>query len=173
LVVLLAVSALQLINLSKAQTVTKPSIPDYTLKLVSHPYDVAPVTTIDPYTGKTVTTQQGFHVENQSVEITIKNQALPKLDNGNYASLYYNVSYKGHFATDWNYIGYSIDDDLHLKQSNADYTVISFASSLPVEGQMDFRVQAQIGQYFEVFMPCNLWINIFTTLPGKLADGAT
>ena len=70
-------------NYTKVQASTnineipKPSIPEFTLKLVANPYDVPPTnsTKIDPYTGEeTVTIIPGYHVENKLIEITIRNQ---------------------------------------------------------------------------------------------------
>jgi hypothetical protein len=165
IVVLLITSSLLIIKFANAQTIPKPSIPEFTLKLVSHPYDVAPETTIDPYTGKTVITQHGYHVENKTVEITIKNQVLPKLSDSNY--LYYNVSYKGQYGTEWKYFGYSQYEPI-IRQSNSDYTIINF-ENLPVEGQMDFRVQAQIGYYSEIFYPMQFMDTHFYTFIGEVS----
>ena len=58
-------------------SISKPSVPEFSVRIVAYPYDVPPetTTTIDEYTGKeTTTTQPGYHVENKSIEITIKNQ---------------------------------------------------------------------------------------------------
>jgi len=83
----------------------KPSVPEFTLKVVEYPYDVAPTTTADPYTGKTVTTQADYHVENKSIEITIINQPFSPYDDANdkRISLYYNVTVKGHYEDNWDY----------------------------------------------------------------------
>ena len=82
---LLLIIALMASNLIAVQALTiddipKPLTPEFTVKIVAHPYDVPPktTTTIDQYTGKeTTTTQPGYHVENKSIEITIKNQPSP------------------------------------------------------------------------------------------------
>jgi hypothetical protein len=151
LLTLIIASSLTMVKPSFAQTsMPKPSVPEFTIKLVAHPYDVAPVTTTDPYTGKTITQHYGYHVENKSVKITIKNSPLPKLSDDNNARLYYNVSYKGHFEADWNFFSYDSNTRWFIAQSDSDFTIISF-SDLPDVGQMDFRVQAQIGNYTERF----------------------
>ncbi|MCJ7763000.1 hypothetical protein MUP38_06065, partial [Candidatus Bathyarchaeota archaeon] len=65
-IVILTVSSLKVGNFALA-SITKPSVPEFTVKLADHSYDVPPSTTAttDPYTGKqTVTTQPGYHVEN-------------------------------------------------------------------------------------------------------------
>jgi hypothetical protein len=146
--------------------ITKPSVPEFTVKLVAHPYDVPTTYSIDPYTGENIT-HPGYHVENKSIEVTIKNQPFsPYKDaNGNYIGLYYNVSYKGHYGNDWsyypNYGGW-------YPASHSDYVVIAFSfggnnqssytSSSQAElganispgGQADFRVQAIIGNVTEI-----------------------
>ena len=62
----------------------KLATPEFSVKLVSHPYDVPTTTTVwvDPYTGeKTTTTNQGYHVENRSIEITRTKRLRRKLIN--------------------------------------------------------------------------------------------
>ncbi len=85
LILILATSSLMLVHFSYAST---PSVPEFTVQIAAHPYDVPPTTTtiIDPYTGKeTVTTHAGYHVENKSIEVRIKN---------NLGASYYNFRYK-------------------------------------------------------------------------------
>jgi hypothetical protein len=156
MVALLVASSLVLVGSVSAQSITKPSIPEFTLKLIDYSYDVPSrtTTTTDPYTGKqTVTTHTGYHVENFTIDITVKNQQFNPSSNQNSISLYYNVSYKGHYADEWRYYPsgmYAFDSDVWprlLPQSSSDYTVISLGG--PDEGQMDIRVQAQLGYYDE------------------------
>jgi hypothetical protein len=164
LVVILAVSNLMKVESAISQTIPKPSVPEYTLKLVDHSYDVpsTTITSTDPYTGKqTVTTHPGYRVQNKSIEVTIKNQQFTpySIDNQHTIYLFYNFSYKGHYASDWNYYpsngSYAWDSDAatNIPQSTSDYTVIPFTA--PTEGQMDFRVQAQIGYYdsYQEYIP--------------------
>ena len=76
---LLAFSSLSVVSSVFAQSIPKPSVPEFTLKYIDNSYDVPPstTTTIDQYTGKEiVTTTPGYHVENKSIEITITNQPL-------------------------------------------------------------------------------------------------
>ena len=143
-----------MVESATAKTIPKPSIPEFTLSIVSHSYDVAPTTTIDPFTGNTVSTQAGYHVENKSIEITIKNQPFTAFTDkiGHYIILYYNVSYKGHYGADWNYYSYDSLTKYFVKQSDSDYTTIPF-TQIPTEGQMDFRLQALIGFYTETGHP--------------------
>jgi hypothetical protein len=138
-------------------SVPKPSMPEFTLKYVDTSYDVpsTTTTTTDPYTGKqTVTTTPSYHVENGTVEVTIENQEFTPylIDNQRTIYLFYNVSYKGHYEEEWTYYpsgSYTRDSTraVWIRQSSSECTVVSFKA--PPEGQMDFRVQAQIGYYTE------------------------
>ena len=117
LVVILAVSSLMMVESASAQSIPKPSVPEFTLKYVDNSYDVPPMTTssTDPYTGKvTFTTIPGYHVENKSVEITIKNQPFTSYlnENGSRVWLFYYVAVKGHFEN-WSY---HLDANYWLKQ---------------------------------------------------------
>jgi hypothetical protein len=87
-----------------AQSIPKPTVPEFTLKYVDHSYDVPPTYETDPYTGKTVLTQAGYHVQNNSVELIIKNQPYHSYtnENGSRIWLYYLVAVKGHFDN-WKY----------------------------------------------------------------------
>lgn len=134
-----------------AQTPTPPpvptpkhSIPEFTLKLADHSYDVPPSTTTT-YTGKqTVTTQPGYHVENKTIDITIKNQ--PFVSSSNLTNLYYDVRVKGHFEENWTELYPYSDDsrpDLQL-QSASENTLISTPQDYPAGGQVDFQVEAII-----------------------------
>ena len=70
-VFVLTASSLIIVKPTWAQT--KPSVPEFTVKLEDHSYDVLTTYSIDPYTGENVT-HAGYHVENKTIEVTIKNQ---------------------------------------------------------------------------------------------------
>jgi hypothetical protein len=159
LVVILAVSSLMLVESVSAQAITKPSIPEFTVKYVDRSYDTQPTYGYDQYTGKTVITKPSEHVDNRTIEIKIKNQPFtPFTDqSGNTINLLYNVQYKGSFGQEWSSMfgersewagtvdpygtyGYPTQD------SSSQYTTISY--SLPwnmVEGQMDIQLEALKG----------------------------
>jgi hypothetical protein len=149
LIVVLAVSSLIAVKPAPAEaSIPKPSVPEFTLKLADHSYDVPPstITATDPYTGKqTVTTKPGYHVENKTIEITIKNQ--PFVSSSNLTNLYYDVRVKGHFGENWTEL-YSYSEvtvgNLPL-QSASENTVISTPQDYPAGGQVDFQVEAIIG----------------------------
>ena len=140
-----------------------PAVPEFTVELADHSYDVpsSTTTTIDPYTGKqNVTTKPGYHVENKTIEITIKNQPFISTNiDGNTTHLFYAIRWKGHFE-DWpdKYYLSGIDYNYYLNNygvpaSNSDYTVktytlASFGNVPEEQGQVDFQVKAQVGYSF-------------------------
>ena len=115
---------------------SKPSVPEFTVKLVDNSYDVPPTQTIDPYKG--TITQPGYHVENKEIEITIKNQNL---------GVMYNVRTKGHFEQEWRERFYAPPgNSRYPEQSNGQYTVITLHTNMYPDGaQVDVQVEAMIG----------------------------
>jgi hypothetical protein len=150
---------------SATASITKPSVPEFTLKYVVDAFDVAPTYKTDPYTGKSVIDQEGFHVQNNTLQITIKNQPFTSQadSSGNYTTLYYAVAFKGHYEDRWQYNPYnalekgsssdgpmsSMRGGSYIDASHSDYTVISLSNwqsgNIPDGGQIDIRVQALIG----------------------------
>jgi hypothetical protein len=106
-VVILAISSLITVESASAQSIPKPSVPEFIVRYVDHSYDEPAIYDVDPYTGKTVVTQGGYHVQNNSVELIIKNQPYHSYrnENGSLVWLYYNIAIKGHFeqwtTEDW------------------------------------------------------------------------
>ena len=152
---LLSLSGLVMVGSVSAQSIPKPSIPEFTIEIVSAPYDVAPsnTTTIDPYTGEeTVTTQPGYHVENITTQIWIKNQPftpyeIQENDVNWTINLFYNIRLKGHFSQEWGYYRlYNGSTDGNLRQEyGSEFTVVLIDSYLPSEGKVDFQIEALIG----------------------------
>jgi hypothetical protein len=131
LVVVLSISSLIIAKPAYAQTFPKPSVPEFTVRIASYPYDVPPTTptyTINPYTGEqeqATSGASGYHVENKSIEITIENQPFTPYnltsytvnfrDEDNFSRItgsqtfnesktvnfYYNIEVKGHFEDNW------------------------------------------------------------------------
>lgn len=153
MVAVLAVSSLIAVKSLPSLAISKPSVPEILdISFSAHPYDVPPVTSIDPYTGKNITTQAGHRVENKTIDFTVKNQPFTPYTNaqGNYIGLYYQVSHKGHYEESWSTPGKP------FAASSGDFTILAIPSGVlsgPPEGKMDFRVRAGIGyvtswQYF-------------------------
>jgi len=144
-----------------AQKPSKPSVPQFSVQLVSHPYDVPPTatTTFDSSNWKETTiTVPGYRVENKSIELTIKNQpfkpyVIHTSERDYDVKLDYIVEVKNHFADDQSWQepnGYGI-------QLTSQYTILSYTrrnlyftewagiNDFPVGSQLDFRVKARIG----------------------------
>ena len=183
---------LPIIKPAFAQSIPKPSVPEFSVKYVDNSYDVPPTYGTDQYTGQTVIKQAGYHVDNRSIELTIKNQPFtPSNDSsGHIIGLYYNFRYKGNYTNDWTYYpedsngqsvlhyngGLGNDEEMYppiYSASNSDYKVIPLGLSLlgppvgsqaiPNEANVDFQVQAMIG-YFAI----NNYGYVILT--GKLSD---
>jgi hypothetical protein len=147
LILIITISSLSLmmIKLVNAQT-SKPSVPEFTLKLVDYSSDT------------------------RAIELTIKNQPFVSYkDNGQIISLYYNVHFKLHDSDSWIAMYYC--GDVFPTPSSSDYTKLDYPlqltsagdssyyllvyrentgyynimSSISFNGQIDFRVQAMEG----------------------------
>jgi len=157
---------------ASAQSIPSLSAPTFTVSFADNSYNSSATYGIDPYTGKTVITEGGYFVQNKSIELSIKNQPFtPYTDaNGNYVSMYYNISEKGHFGSDWYYYDtyqgywYNYDTYRFLEASNQSNTVLIFDFNgnndtsyekpycvnlvdFPDGSQVDFRVQAYVAYF--------------------------
>lgn len=82
MVAVLAVSSLIAVKSLPSLAISKPSVPEILdISFSAHSYDVPPVTSIDPYTGKNITTQAGHRVENKTIDFTVKNQPFTPYTN--------------------------------------------------------------------------------------------
>jgi hypothetical protein len=180
LVVILLVSILWTITSSCAQTtpditpypeIPKPSVPQFTVKLIDSSYDIPASTSIDPYTGQTIT-QPSKHFEARTIEIRIKNEAFTlfevKLGTSNWtASLMYDVQWKGHYEKEWHslasdgYLGGDSDGSETVVTRQGEYSSTEglkmdaqgmYATFTP-NSQLDFQVQAKIGFIHRVVSP--------------------
>jgi hypothetical protein len=163
LILIIAMSCLTLLTVkpTSAQTIPKPSAPEFTVKYVDRSYDTLPTYDVDQYTGKTVITKPSEHVDNRTIEIKIKNQPFtPFTDqNGNNINLLYNVRYKGSFGQEWTSLfgersewanSGTIDPyrayGYPTQNPDDQYTTISFTLYWNmVEGEMDIQVEALVG----------------------------
>jgi len=140
-----------------AQSIPTPAAPTFTAAFVPASYSV---TTTDPYTGVSTTTQ----VDNSTIELTIKNQPFDYPANYH---LYYDVQVKPHFGGNWTnlnpteslfsgsnltlaqYISTVYSSLSSLPESNSAYTTISYSPTsvgVPFQGgQVDFQVSAVVG----------------------------
>jgi hypothetical protein len=140
-IAVLLLSGLVVVEAVSAQSVPTPSVPEFTVEFFDNSYDVPASYEID------------YHVENKTIQLTIKNQ--PHSSSYDY---YYNVRVKGHFSGIWHVL-FSSDDSPEM--SGSEFTVITFSSSgddvfrnidsvdfeAPSGGEVDFQVQAFVGYY--------------------------
>jgi hypothetical protein len=144
-----------LIKPASAQLAPKPSVPEFTLKFVDYSYDIPSRTSVDPYTGKTIS-YPADRVINYTAQISIKNQPFtPKFYPDTNTSLFYNIQAKGHYTNTWTEV-YTSDTFINTPgnqnytqynypaQSNSEYTILSIPYNYPIDGTVDFRVQAII-----------------------------
>jgi hypothetical protein len=157
LVVILIVSSLMMVNSVNAQTnlnIPTPAVPEFSVGVVDHSYDVPTTTTtsIDPYTGEEKTiVHQGYHVNNFTVDITIKNQ--PFTSDNELIDLFFNIRQKGHYEQNWTdlfHISKGVNGNSLLRQSHNQFTVYSFFKEYPAHGVVEFQVEAfiAVGQKF-------------------------
>lgn len=160
LTALLTVSSLLITSVHSE--VTKPSIPDFTTRLVDNSYDVLTTYSTDPYTGSTIT-HPAHRVTNQSVELVIKNQPFVSTTiEGWSTSFFYNVRMKGHYGEDWLTL-YNPTVTPYYAQLDSENTVISLPysvsdahlsvgplSGLPLNTEIDFQVEALAGYVHRV-----------------------
>lgn len=181
LILLIALPSLTLLTSKPvtAQASVTPSVPEFSLKVIDNSYDVPPhpSSTNDPDTGDPIpTTVPGYHVDNKTIQITIKNQPFtPDSSNDKTNNLYYNFSYRGHNEDEWQYYtihGYESGDDepQFYSQSTSGYTVIEIEA--PSSGEIDFRVRAQIGYYFTYFgdMLSQIWGHYGFSFEGQVSS---
>lgn len=129
--------------LPKWSLVPQPMAPEFSLSLEAYPYEVAPVYSLDPYTGENVTLSKGYTVKNNTIIITIQNQPAISAFNGNGYSFGYDVRVKGHYGENWKSIYSSaprsagnlpgVSDSLHtvLRVPTDEY---------PTGSELDFQV---------------------------------
>ncbi|MCW4046781.1 MAG: hypothetical protein NWE99_04365 [Candidatus Bathyarchaeota archaeon] len=164
LIAMLAASSLIMIEYAFSQSIPKPSVPEFTVKYIDSSYYVpptTPTTTIDPYTGQTITQGGGGgYVEGaKKIEIRIKNQPVTN----NSLQYFFNVRVKGHFSQDWTVIDQwdkeAGSTDLYVfnpypeQNYSSQYTILTYHEGIPSKGQMDFQVRALIGHVDRVGDP--------------------
>ena len=96
IVVILAVSSLIMIDPASAQTIPTLTIPQFTVKFVNASYTV---TTTNSYTGQSQTQL----INNNSIEITIKNQPFDYSNNGLTYQISFNIRVEPHFSNTGNW----------------------------------------------------------------------
>lgn len=127
-------------------TINKPSVPEFSVKLVEGPYDV-PSSYVISASGQNFTVP-GVHIDRRAVVITIKNQPFTPYYDANSGwniSFYYNARMKLHSAENWTTLNSA--EDLPLR-TDSEYTTLVITpdpSSYPIGAQVDFQVIAMEG----------------------------
>jgi hypothetical protein len=103
LITVLALSSIVMVGSVFAESIPKPSVPEFNLKFVDNSYDVPPTYSTDLYTGETVMTEAGYRAQNISVEVTIENQPFTPYEDsdGNKLKLLYQVRRKPRHGEEW------------------------------------------------------------------------
>jgi hypothetical protein len=127
LVLILVASSFMLIKPAGAQSITKRSVPKFTLEFTYSQY--------------------GF----KTVVVNITNQAFASTINGTTYQLYYNIRQKEHTEDKWTERTWSFNGPGSLvpQTNNSQYTIESIpASAYPNTTQIDFQIQAMLGGNF-------------------------
>ncbi len=154
IIVILAVSSL-IVGAGAQGSFAKPTVPEFTVKIVDHSSYVPPSYGTDPYSGESVETRAGYTSGGRAFEFTIKNQPYSK-------SLFYNFRFKGHYETEWVNHPFSTSHSFSeystcigapiYPASNSEYSVIlvDFGKitfgGFPDYGEVDLQVQALVGE---------------------------
>jgi hypothetical protein len=145
-------------NLAAAQTIPKPSTPEFTVTLLNSSYDIPPTSTVNPYNGE-VTTKAGQHVESRTIQLSVKNQPFTpytvQWQSGDQyynktVYLHYEVHWKGHFEQIWHQRYYPVDEYYMITPEDAalknEYTIFTYKGDYwPLDATIDFQVKAYIG----------------------------
>ncbi|XHH09533.1 MAG: hypothetical protein ACFCUE_02585 [Candidatus Bathyarchaeia archaeon] len=139
---------------------SNPSVPEFSAAFIDASYDVPTTYSTDPYTGETVT-HQGYHVQNRTLEVTIKNQPFTAYEeNGQIINFYLNIRIKGAHTKEW--INIYSPDRGYLTQSNSEYTKVAYSlddnefpfwDNIPEGGTVDFQVEALVGSVHRSYNP--------------------
>ena len=129
LIAVLTLSILAIVGSAFAQSLPKPSVPEFSAKVVDN-----------------------------TLEVTIKNQPLTPYENGSYPSLYYMFNYKDQNERDFYYdpVYFVLPSTYggYYKASDSDFTLVSLSLEghhFPSE-QIDVRVIALVGNQYPTDM---------------------
>ena len=170
LTAVLVLYSLVMVGCAFAQSVPKPSVPEFTVELVEHSYDVPPVYGIDQFTGENVTIQEGAHYQWNTLNFTIRNQQVPSDYN-----LYYNIRYKGQYTDDWTELFYG---DRYMRRDEGEYSSKEFLVSgshpspsdiygleIPMGATVEFQVEAMIGGIYSQ----GIWFSAGDAFEGEVS----
>jgi hypothetical protein len=151
LILAMTVSSLMMIKPTVAQSIPKPSVPEFTVVPVGPSFDIPPTYSFDSSTGL-FDTNDGYHIQYSTVKIIIKNQ--PFTNQSLEDKLYYNVRIKPHNYPDsyWLELFHAGADGYPI-QTLSNYTTIPLAvegtqaqgTIISTGATTDIQVEAMIG----------------------------
>jgi hypothetical protein len=151
IIALVAISTVLMAKSANAQTIPKPSVPEFTIKMVGPSFEIPPTYSFNPNTGL-FDANDGYHIQYSTIKIVIKNQ--PFSNQTNYDYFYYNVRIKPHNYSDsyWHELFYAGVDGYPI-QTQSDCTVIPLSVEgsqvnwgiIPTSETTDIQVEAMIG----------------------------
>jgi hypothetical protein len=171
LVVLLVASSVIIVKPACAQA-SKPSVPEFTVYVIDHSYDAPATYSIDKYTGETIT-HSGYHVNNETIILKIRNQVFTESFNGTNYFLCYNVRVKGHFDNETGWAGYFHGHDTYFgypHQSTSESTILSLQEEYPAHAQIDIQVEAILAHVGKVRVYEHLMDFVGTLEDGEIID---
>jgi len=141
LILIMAISStsVMMVKPANAQTIPNLTIPQFTIKFVNASYTV---TTTNSYTGQ----NQTQLINNNSIEITIKNQPFDYSNNDLTYQIYFNIRIKPHFSNTDNWTEVYPLENLTSSPANANgifpfaWYVYSPAQSNSTSTIIDFQV---------------------------------
>jgi hypothetical protein len=149
LVVILAVSSLIIVKPALAQSIPKPSVPEFTVHLVGPSFTRNTTYSLDSNTGQIVA-NIGYTNQYSYVILTIKNQPF----DSSHGSLYYNVQIKNQNTPYRNWTIVTYDGPKPKQFTDSDFTNISlriegqWSLASLAETQTDIQVQAMLGSFY-------------------------
>lgn len=151
LVALLAISILVMVESANAQTIPKPTVPEFSIVPVGPSFDIPPTYLFNPRTGL-FDANDGYNIQYSTVNIIIKNQPFSNQSNND--EFFYNVRIRPHNYPDsyWQEL-FSVGADGYPVQTLSNYTTIPIAVEgsqalgpvIPTGAVTDIQVEAMIG----------------------------
>jgi hypothetical protein len=148
---LLTLAATLLLAASCLATVPKPSVPEFTIKLVDASSPETVTYQVNPYTGETESHTR-IALYDLKMHIIVKNQPYPGTVDGNTTELQYNVRVKGHFSEAWEPLGVESASPQTAPPDGSGTTELVLPAGQFVSGaQVDVQVEAVSGSNLAMY----------------------
>jgi hypothetical protein len=158
------------------------------VRYVDNSYDVQPTYSVDPSTGKNVTAENSYHVQNKTVELAIVNQPFTRfyVDSNDTIRLFYAFQVRSSSGGFWYYenLGFYGPANPYISANGGpgEHTLLTFGltgnngsnglRNLPLKSgdKADFKVQAFIGYYNKTYNSMPFGENYTYTFTGQASD---